>query len=107
MGSKGRGGGQRGSEGPGRVIWVLKVVGGSEGFRRSWQGDVGSGGPPPTLGAVGDGSVLLMGVSGRGAPPGAGRGAVLQDAAAVPTAAPRVTGAPVQAAAPADQYGPV
>ena len=34
-----------GSKGPGRVIWVLKVVGGSEGFRRSWKGDMGSEGP--------------------------------------------------------------
>ena len=33
MGSKGHGGGQRGSEGPGRAIWVLGSPGGHMGSK--------------------------------------------------------------------------
>ena len=65
MGSKGHGGGQRGSEGPGRAIWVLKGLEGVSmdytgpgravwikgvprepyGFQRSWKGYKDYGGP--------------------------------------------------------------
>ena len=86
-----------GSRGPGRAIGALKVDMGSEGPGRAIEGSLA---PPRTLWPMGDGPVLLLGVSRRGAAPRAGWGAMLQDAAAVPAATAGIASGPVEPAAP-------